>query len=53
MNKQESFGYDMAKGALPPAAVLLATLATFKLADKHYDTRLGNRLDSELAAARS
>ena len=46
MEKQESFGYDMAKSSLPVASVLLATLATFKLADKHYDTKLGNRLDS-------
>ena len=53
MQKTEGLGYDMAKGSLPIAAAVAATLAAFKLADKSFDSSLGKRLDNELAAARA
>lgn len=43
----------MSKAFFPAAAVVAATLATFKLADKHFDTQLGSKLDNELATAKS
>ena len=53
LKKRATNAYDMALGALPPMAALAAMLASFKLADKTYDTALGNKLDKELSAAKS
>lgn len=53
LEKQESFTYSAAVGAIPPLAALAAMMASFKLADKTFDLSLGKRLDKELAQARS
>lgn len=41
--------YSIALGAIPPAAALLALVGSFKQADKHYDRKLGEKLDKQLS----
>lgn len=41
--------YSFALGVVPPAASLLALVASFKNADKYYDTKLSKKLDRDIA----
>ena len=43
----------MMVSSAPTLAVIASILAATKLADKYYDTKLGNTLDKELATAKA
>lgn len=45
--------YGAALGVLPPAAALLAMVASYKLADKFYDKKLNKRLKSNIDRAQN
>ena len=45
--------YNFALGAIPPLTAMAAMLASFKLADKHFDTKLSKKLDKDLAEAQA
>lgn len=54
MNKTEALDpYHTSLAVIPTSAALLAALAAFVQADKHYDKKLGDKLDNDLYRQRS
>lgn len=52
MSKKQSTAYNLALGTLPLGATLLAMVSAMSLADKHYDKKLGKRLDKDIQKQR-